>query len=212
MTNSQKLGIICVLSIAGWALWAVGRYWVATHFMPTAKNYQFFVKTQDPQYLITSFNNFQSASKMNPREPAILSETTVSAAYIATALAQSNATAAGQLAQLSVSLSQLSISFLPIIQITINPPPVLISSCQTFLPPPKSSPTLKNFSHRPRLPYNLGIIYKYLNATDSARLQFQNPSGSNPTSPIPRSNSSNWTNKSTHSIIPSWIKNQSLLN
>ena len=181
--------------------------------MPTAKNYQFFVKTQDPQYLITSFNNFQSASKMNPREPAILSETTVSAAYIATALAQSNATAAGQLAQLSVSLSQLSISLSPHhpnyyksaarAYILLSDFP---AAAQVLSDAEKISPT------DPRLPYNLGIIYKYLNATDSARLQFQNPSGSNPTSPIPRSNSSNWTNKSTHSIIPSWIKNQSLLN
>ncbi len=175
MTNSQKLGIICVLSIAGWALWAVGRYWVAnTLYANGQKNYQFFVKTQDPQYLITSFNNFQSASKMNPREPAILSETTVSAAYIATALAQSNATAAGQLAQLSVSLSQLSISLSPHhpnyyksaarAYILLSDFP---AAAQVLSDAEKISPT------DPRLPYNLGIIYKYLNATDSARLQFQ---------------------------------------
>mgnify|MGYP001601285210 FL=1 len=175
MTNSQKLGIICVLSIAGWALWAVGRYWVAnTLYANGQKNYQFFVKTQDPQYLITSFNNFQSASKMNPREPAILSETTVSAAYIATALAQSNATSAGQLAQLSVSLSQLSISLSPHhpnyyksaarAYILLSDFP---AAAQVLSDAEKISPT------DPRLPYNLGIIYKYLNATDSARLQFQ---------------------------------------
>lgn len=175
MTNSQKFGIFFVLCALSYALWTTGKYWVAdVRYANGQKNYQFFVKTQDPQYLISSFNNFQSASKINPHEPAILSETAVSAAYVATALAQTNATATGQLAQLSVSLSQLSISFSPYhpnyyksaarAYILLSDLP---AAAQVLSDAEKISPT------DPRLPYNLGIIYKYLNATDSARLQFQ---------------------------------------
>ena len=175
MTNSQKFGIFIVLSTSLWVLFSIGKYWLAdVQYASGQKNYQFFVKTQDPQYLVTSFNAFQSASKMNPHEPAILSETAVSAAYVATALAQINATAAGQLAQLSVSLSQLSISLSPHhpnyyksaarAYILLSDMP---AAAQVLSDAEKISPT------DPRLPYNLGIIYKYLNATDSARLQFQ---------------------------------------
>lgn len=175
MTNSQKVAITAVLIANCWLLIAIGKYWLADVWYANGqKNYQFYVKTQDPQYLINSFNNFQSASKMNPHEPAILSETAVSAAYVATALTQSNATAAGQLAQLSVSLAQLPISLSP------HHPNYYKSAARAYIllsdftaaaqvlsAAEKISPT------DPRLPYNLGIIYQYLNATDSARQEFQ---------------------------------------
>ncbi len=175
MNSSQKFGIFIVLSTFLWVLFSIGKYWLADiQYAAGQKNYQFFVKTQDPQYLITSFNNFQSASKANPHEPAILSETAVSAAYVATVLASTNATAAGQLAQLSASLSQLSISLSPHhpnyyksaarVYILLSD---LHSAAEVLTQAAKISPT------DPRLLYNLGIIYKYLNATDSARLQFQ---------------------------------------
>lgn len=175
MTNSQKFAITLVLIANCWLLIAISKYWLAdVQYANGQKNYQFFVKTQDPQYLVASFNAFQSASKMNPHEPAILSETAVSAAYVAAALAQSNATAANQLTQLSVSLSQLSISLSPHhpnyyksaarAYILLSDMP---AAAQVLSDAEKISPT------DPRLPYNLGIIYKYLNATSSARLQFQ---------------------------------------
>lgn len=175
MTNSQKVAITAILIANCWLLIAISKYWLADVWYANGqKNYQFYVKTQDPQHLITSFNNFQSASKMNPHEPAILSETAVSAAYVATALTQSNATAAGQLAQLAVSLSQLSIFLSPHhpnyyksaarAYILLSDMP---AAAQVLSAAEKISPT------DPRLPYNLGIIYQYLNATDSARQEFQ---------------------------------------
>lgn len=175
MSSSQKFLILISCSSTLLLLYSIGKYWLAdVRYADGQKNYQFFTKTQDPQYLIASFNNFQSASKMNSHEPAILSETAVSAAYVATALAQTNATAASQLAQLSTSLSQLAISLSPHhpnyyksaarAYILLSEMP---AAAQVLSDAEKISPT------DPRLPYNLGIIYKYLNATDSARLQFQ---------------------------------------
>ncbi len=180
MKNSQKIGIFLVLSAMSWALWAVGRYFVAdTRYAAGQKNYQYFAKTQDLQYLVSNFQSLQSAVKANPSEPAILSEYAVSAAYLSVALAVKDSSTAAQLAQTAAFAANRSISQNPrhpnyyksaaraYILLSEVDPRYLQLAADTLQKAVLISPT------DPRLPYNLGIIYKFLFATDSARLQFQ---------------------------------------
>lgn len=180
MTNSQKIGIVVVLFSIIYFLISIGRYWLADiRFATSQKNYQYFTKTQDPQYLVSGFQSLQSAVKANPSEPAILSEYAVTAAYLAVTLAPKDSTTAAKLAQIAAAAANESVSQNP------HHPNYYKSAARTYI-------LLSEINSRylqlaadtlqkavlisptdPRLPYNLGIIYKYLNATDSARQQFQ---------------------------------------
>ena len=180
MTNSQKFGIFLVLGAMGYVLSTIGKYWYADSLYASGqKNYQFFSKTQNSQYLISSFQSFKSAVKANPSEPAILSEYAVSAAYLYAALAAKDSSASAQLAQPSTLAADQAVSKNPrhpnyyksaaraYILLSEIDPRYLTLAADTLEKAVLISPT------DPRLPYNLGIIYKFLNATDSARLQFQ---------------------------------------
>lgn len=180
MTNSQKILILLVLIPSFYFLYFIGRYWLADiRYAEGQKQTQFFQKTQDPQYLLSAYNNYSRAYQLNRGEPAIASEYAVSAAYLSTALAAKDSKAAAQLAQQSLSLSQISISISPrhpnyyksraraLILLSDLDPRYLVSAAETLVKAAQISPT------DPRIPYNLGIIYKYLNATESAKTQFQ---------------------------------------
>ena len=175
MTNSQKIGVFVVLISSLYFLVSIARYWYADTFYASGqKNYQFFQKTQDTQYLSTSFQSFQSATKLNPTEPAIISEYAVSMAYIAVILAPQDATSAGLLANTATSLSDKAIALSP------HHPNYYKSAARTnillahygraaeiFTNATKVSPT------DPRIPYNLGLIYESLGKTNLARQQYE---------------------------------------
>ena len=180
MTNSQKLGILIVLSTFLWVLFSIGKYWLAdVHYATGQKNYQFFAKIQDSQYLISSFQSLQSAVKANPSEPAILSEYAVSAAYLSAALAAKDSSTAAQLAQTAAFAANRAVSLNPrhpnyyksaaraYILLSAVDSRYLQLAADTLQKAVLISPT------DPRIPYNLGIIYKYLNATPSSTFYFQ---------------------------------------
>ncbi|KKU56723.1 MAG: hypothetical protein UX80_C0032G0015 [Candidatus Amesbacteria bacterium GW2011_GWA2_47_11b] len=175
MTNNQKIGVALVLSVVGWALWATGKYWLADiHYAGGQKNYQFFQKTQDTQYLTSSFQSFQSAVKLNSTEPAILSEYAVSMAYIAVILAPQDATSAGLLANSAATLADKAVSLSPHhpnyyksaarVYILLSDLP---SAAKVLTQAAQVSPT------DPRLPYNLGLIYESLGQSDLARKAYE---------------------------------------
>lgn len=159
-------------------LYAISKYWLADTKYATAQNsIRLFQATQDPQYLITAYNQFSGSFKLNPHEPAIASEYAVSTAYLANVLHQSNATSAAQLAQISVALSQKAITQSPhhpnyyksqaraMILLSDIDPQYLLLAADALQKAMAISPT------DPRLPYNLGVVYKYLgDATISAQL------------------------------------------
>lgn len=178
MTTSQKVFISLVLTASCYLLYAISRYWLADTKLASAQNsIRLFQATQDPQYLITAYNQFSGSFKLNPHEPAITSEYAVSAAYLANVLYQSNATAAAQLAQISAVLSQKAITQSPnhpnyyksqaraMILLSDFDPQYLLLAVDALKKAQDISPT------DPRLPYNLGVVYKYLSdATISAKL------------------------------------------
>jgi len=166
MTSSQKFGIFCVLSAAGFALWTIGKYWLAdVHYANGQKNYQFFTKTQDSKYLVSSFQSLQSAVKINPSEPAILSEYAVVAAYLSSAVATKDIalTAATRAITLSPHHPNYYKSAARVYILLSDLP----SAAEVLTQAAQISPT------DPRLPYNLGLIYKAINATPTATLYFQ---------------------------------------
>ena len=180
MTNSQKILILLILISTFYFLISIGRYWLAdVRYAEGQKHTQFFQKTQNSQYLLSAYNNYSRASQLNRGEPAIASEYAISAAYLSTALAAKDPEAAAQLAEQSLSLSQLSISISPqhpnyyksraraLILLSDFDPKFLKLATETLVKAAQISPT------DPRIPYNLGIIYKYLNATPSSILYFQ---------------------------------------
>ena len=180
MTNSQKLGILIVLSTFLWVLFSIGKYWLAdVRYAEGQKHTQFFQKTQNYQYLLSAYNNYSRAYQLNRGEPAIASEYAVSAAFLSAAIAAKDPEAATQLAQQSLSLSQISISISPrhpnyyksrartLILLSDFDPKFLKLAAEALAKATQISPT------DPRIPYNLGIIYKYLNATPSSTFYFQ---------------------------------------
>ncbi len=180
MTNSQKILILLVLISSLYFLFSIARYWLAdVHYATGQKNYQFFAKIQDSQYLISSFQSLQSAVKANPSEPAILSEYAVSAAYLSAALAAKDSSTAAQLAQTAAFAANRAVSLNPrhpnyyksaaraYILLSAVDSRYLQLAADTLQKAVLISPA------DPRIPYNLGIIYKYLNATESAKTQFQ---------------------------------------
>lgn len=175
MKNNQKLGVILVLISSLYSLVSISRYWLAdVHYANGQKAYQFFQKTQDTQYLNSGFQSFQVATKLNPTEPAIVSEYAVSMAYIAVILAPQDATSAGLLANTASSLADKAIALSP------HHPNYYKSAARTNIllahygraaeiltNAAKISPT------DPRIPYNLGLIYESLGKADLARQQYE---------------------------------------
>lgn len=166
MTNNQKLGIIFVLSTSLWALFSIGNYWLAdVHYATGQKNYQFFTKTQEYKYLVSSFQSLQTAVRLNPTEPAILSEYAVSAAYLSSAVDTKNIAAAA--ATKAIALSPHHPNYYKSaarVYILLSDLP---AAAQVLSNAEKISPT------DPRIPYNLGLIYESLGKTDLARQQYE---------------------------------------
>lgn len=166
MTNSQKFLIFLVLVSSFYFLISIGRYWLAdVHYAGGQKNYQFFSKTQNSQYLVSAFQSFQSAVKFNPSEPAILSEYAVVAAYLSSAVATKNIAIAA--ANQAIALSPHHPNYYKSaarVYILLSDLPAAV---QVLTSAEKISPT------DPRLPYNLGLIYESLGKTDLARQSFQ---------------------------------------
>ena len=166
MTNNQKIGIVIILLSTFYFLISIGRYWLAdVYYAAGQKNYQFFQKTQDSQYLISSFQSLQSAVKLNPSEPAILSEYAVDAAYLSTAVDTKNIAATA--AQRAIALSPHHPNYYKSaarVYILLSDLP---SAAEVLTQAAQISPS------DPRIPYNLGLIYQSLGQSDLARKAYE---------------------------------------
>lgn len=175
MTTSQKIGIIIVLISSIYSLVSIARYWLAdVQYASGQKNYQFFTKTQEPKYLLSSYEHLSAALQLNRTEPVISSEFSVTAAYLSAAFGAKDATASSQLAQLASGYAQKAISQSPHhpnyyksaarVYILLSDLP---SAAEVLTQAAQISPT------DPRLPYNLGLIYESMGKNDLARQSYQ---------------------------------------
>lgn len=166
MTNIQKISVFLVLGAMGYVLSAVGKYWYAdTLYASGQKSYQYFTKTQNSQYLVSSFQSLQSATRLNPSEPAILSEYAVSAAYLSSAVDTKNIAAAAAIKAITLSPHHPNYykSAARVYILLSNLP----SAAAVLEKAALISPT------DPRIPYNLGLIYESLNKKDLAKEAYQ---------------------------------------
>lgn len=173
---SQRITIFSILFAICYLLFAISQYWLADyHYAASQKDYQLFIQTQNPQFLVSAYQEISTATKLNKSEPTITSQNAIVTAYLAAALNNKDATTAAELAQISASIAQNSISQSPhhpnyyksaarvyILLSDINPKYMQLAA-DTLKSAIVISPT------DPRLPYNLGVIYHYLGRDDLAK-------------------------------------------
>ncbi len=179
-SDSLKMFFVFLLLISG-PIFLVGRYWLADVDLAEAqKQNKYFNASQDPQYLLKAYQFATEAYKLNSGEPVIASELANAAAYLALAVSSQSTDSAQQLAELSLVTSQQAINTSPrhpnyyksraraLILLSDFDPQYLEEAAKTLQSAMHISPT------DPRLPYNLGVVYKYLDKPEKAKNMFNN--------------------------------------
>lgn len=179
-SSGQTYAILITAAVALWLMWLTGRYWMADIDYAKGQNaIKGFQVTSEGTYLLSAYQNYTKAFSLNSGEPAISSELSVAAAYLANSLRETDATSAAQLAQIAVAASDKAIATSP------HHPNYYKSRARTMI-------LLSDLDHRylqlaaeamikagdisptdPRIPFNLGVIYNYMEATPSAIEEFQ---------------------------------------
>ncbi|HJZ06025.1 hypothetical protein A2634_01055 [Candidatus Amesbacteria bacterium RIFCSPHIGHO2_01_FULL_48_32] len=175
---------IFLLFIPGFAvcylLFAISRYWLAdVDYAAGTYNLRAFTATQEPKYLLSSYQSLTQAYEGNPAEPSIASDLSVTAAFLALASNESDPTSASQLARVAISASDKAASVNPyhpnifknrsrmFILLSDLDSKYLAQADEALAKATQISPT------DPRIPYNRGIIAIYLDHPDLARQYFQ---------------------------------------
>ena len=181
LSNGQILCLLVIIPISFLPIFLIGKYWLADTHLATGQRFLRLIQqtTPVPEYLITAYQHLETAIKINPSEPAILTDFSLSAAYLSSALAQNDATMASQLANISLSAADKAIMISPhhpnyyksaarSLLILASQNPAYYEKAITVLQAAAQiSPT------DPRLPYNIGTIYKFLNQPASASAFFK---------------------------------------
>jgi tetratricopeptide (TPR) repeat protein len=160
-------------------LFAIGSYWHADiKYASGSGAHKGFQMSNDPQYLVSAFQNYFRAYQLNPNEPVLISEFGLASAYLATAL-RADATSSSQLASQSLALSQKAINISPrhpnyyknftrgLILLSEIDPKYLNTAIDIMQMVSQISPT------DPRIPYYMGVIRTSQGATTEAKLYFQ---------------------------------------
>lgn len=159
-----KIAIAVVLTASCYLLIAICKYWYAdTKFASGQHNIR-------SQQIAQAYQDLMQAYKLNPYEPAIASELSIAAAYVALALKKQ------ELANLSVAASDQAIATSP------HHPNYYKSRARAMIILSEldlrylevANEALANAAFisptDPRIPYNQALIAKYLNATQSAQI------------------------------------------
>ena len=180
LSTGQKVSLLIVAGLSLYLIYLTGKYWLAdTKFAAASNSLKGFQTTLEPSYLISSYKLYTQAYALNPAEPAISSELAVAAAYVASSLAQTDATSAAKMAQISVAASDQAITTSPhhpnyyrsrsraMILLSALDPTYLQTAAEALKNAITLSPT------DPRIHHNLGVVEEYLGATPSAILEYQ---------------------------------------
>jgi putative inorganic carbon (hco3(-)) transporter len=165
LSGKQIIGLLVFICLLGYLMFTLLRYWIAdTRYAAGEKSLKYFTYTQDVSYILDSFQKLQEAYQLNPDDPPISSELGVISAYVSVLYSESDATAASQLAGLSLSTSKQAIEISPYhpnyyksraralrILSSVNPQ-YLSQADEVLVQAQKISPT------DPRIPYTRGIL------------------------------------------------------
>lgn len=180
LSSGQKVLIALTTGLALlFTVWTVN-YWRAdTKYASATNAIKSFQASLEPAYLVSAYKLYSQAFSLNKSEPAISSELSVSAAYLANSAKAADATAASQLAQISVAASDKAIATSPhhpnyyksrarsLILLSDIDGKYLTLAAEALQKAQEISPT------DPRIPFNLGVVQSYLGATPSALLEFK---------------------------------------
>lgn len=158
-----------IFLFAGYLGIVILRYWTADTYFAAAQKYEhIFTASQDPQDLFSAFQFAGQSVDLNPGEPSLNSEYSTLAAFMSLVTSETNATASAQLARLAQSHGQQAIITSPhhpnyykslsraLIVLSTQNPAYLPEADKVLAAAQTISPT------DPRLPFNRGIIAKYL--------------------------------------------------
>jgi putative inorganic carbon (HCO3(-)) transporter len=179
--SSGQIGLfLLILCSVSCLLFAIIKYWLAdTKYASGQQGLRAFSLTQEPDYILSSYQSLHQAYELNSRDPAISSDLAVVTAYLSVMSAQSDATTSSQLAQTAMDLSQKSINENPLhpnfyksrarmaIILSLLDPKYLGIALQTLQQAEKISPT------DPRIPYNMGVVAQYQGNLELAKKYFR---------------------------------------
>ncbi|OGD09460.1 hypothetical protein A2397_02115 [Candidatus Amesbacteria bacterium RIFOXYB1_FULL_44_23] len=172
---------LIALCAAGYVQLMLARYWLAdTKYSGGQTDLRAFALTQEVSYIVSAYQKLNQAYELNSSEPAISSELALATAYMSVLTSDSDASTSAGLKKITEFLINKSISANPhhpnyyksaskaaIILSTVNPE-MLDSAAKYLLTASEISPT------DPRIPYNLGVIYKYQEQFPKAKAEFEN--------------------------------------
>lgn len=182
--NTTSISILATLFIACLPAllltYSIFNYWLAdTHYATAAKFEHQFSITQDTQDILTAYQASLQAVDISPNEPVFNSQLGMLTSYIALLTFQSDATASARFVQAAQSANLKAITTSPrhpnyyktfsrsLILLSALDPEYLSEADRILSLAQKISPT------DPRLPYNRGVIAKYLKDYPSATSLFQ---------------------------------------
>ena len=181
ISGAQILAILAFsFSPALILLYSTSRYLLAdVAYADGLYNLRAFTATQEPSYLISSYQKLTESYKLNPSEPTIASDLSFTAGYLALATRDVDATSSSQITRIAISASDKAIS------INSHHPNIFKNRSRMFILLSDLDPEYLALADEalakaavisptdPRVPYNRGIIANYQNLTDLARTYFQ---------------------------------------
>jgi len=180
ISGNMSLILISTLTLASIFYFLVFRYWVADiNYAAGQKNLRAFSMTQDPNYALTSYQKFSSAYSGNSADPAISSDLSIIAAYMALLTVETSPATASDMTEVAISASNRSVAISPrhpnywknrskmFIVLSTLKPELLTNARQALEQAALISPT------DPRIPFNLGVIANYQEEPDQAVAFFQ---------------------------------------
>ncbi len=180
ISKSQIFSITLILFALSYTLYAIITYWSADiSFAKGQRDFRIFSQTQDPKDAISSYQHLSQAYNLNPQEPAIISELSVPAAYMALLTAETDATTSAKFVSIAEAAANKAISISPyhpnyyktksraMLVLATYFQGYFAKADEALVGATKISPT------DPKIPYNRGIIAKYAGDKVLAKKYFQ---------------------------------------
>lgn len=172
----QYLTQLILYSSALLLLYSVCNYWLADVAYATGqKDFRAFNATQNPEYILSSYQNLSKAYQLNPVDSPISSDLGVTAAFMALLISPNDSTASSQLIEISNMASNRAINGSPyhpnyyksrsraMVVLGTMDPKYFAQSDESLAKAESISPT------DPRIPYIRAINAKYDNHPDLAK-------------------------------------------
>ncbi len=179
LSFTQIIFVLIAFCLGTFLLFSIFRYWLADiKYASGQYNIKAFQTTADTSYILLAYNNLSQALELNPADPVISSELSLTTAYLSVLTSDTDATASSQLAQASLQLSERAISQSPShpnFYKSASRTAMLLGSVYEDKLTAAADWLIKAKSYSPTDPlisYNLGVIYNMQGQLALARQEF----------------------------------------